>query len=461
MNPTFQVINSIGNVLTINNEVQKLSTSYLRKNHLIGNTTLEVDNTEAFASSGILLIHVRDSENAEFVQYSAVPTQQTITCSPLLLPHSRGENVSSVLWNQFIIESSPDGTTWSAVSTVDIDPTATFTRLVDTAVAGTYYRVAFRNSVTGAQSPFSDIIQSVAPDANSAQGLINQVITEFGINPNDTIITQEFLLSALNEARLLFDNINYGAHWDWRQQFNKPFKLLAGTNNVPLPANIDFTETNRSLLALRLNGYNNGYTFNVQYVDKKLWNDITLINQGSVLAQQANIGDTTLVLENSGDFGPLGSVYIATSDYSQSIITTSFTANNSSTNTLSGIPVTAIDRVLPVGTQVWARITGTAYPTAYTVHTGKIWFNQVIPMLFQGRNAYMDYYEKLLTITDTSYILPEHHSHIYKSYIKYAIEKRKDPSTPTTHPDYQLFELQAKAIGQNMFDGQPTRIRTS
>lgn len=461
MKPTFQVVNSIGNVITLNNDIQVISSTFLKRDETFGTTTLNVENTTDFDASGILLVSVRDSENAEFIEYSAVPSTTQITITASRLNHSRGESVSSVLWDQFVIESSPDSITWSVASTINIDPTSTFTNYVDNDVAGTYYRVAFKNSVTLLTSGYSEVIQAVAPAFNSAQALINQIISEVGVNPSDTIITQQFLLTTLREARRLFDDLTYGFHWDWREKFNQPYKVLAGTNYIDLPEDIDFDETNRTILNIRLNSYNQGPSYYMNYVDKKRWNDLTLILQGSTVKQDITTGDTSIVLENTGDFPDSGNIYIATTDYDQQILNVQYTANDRVTNTLSGISALSITRDVPVGTQVWARTIGTIIPMNYTVFNKRIYFDNIMPNMMNGRNIYIDYYSRLPDISNPYDILPEHHAHIYKAYVKYAIEKRKDPSTPETHPDYVSFKNQAASVTANMYSGQTLRIITS
>ena len=463
MNPTFQAIHSIGNYLKINNYIQKLHTTYLSQDESSGVTTMHADNTTDFASAGILLVSVGDSENAEFINYSAKSSVSSFTVTATTLSHSRGESVSEVSWNQFIIESSPDQVTWSSVATIAIDPTTTFSTYSHLAgTSGLYYRIAFRNSVTTSQSGWSSIIQAVQPAYNSGQQIINEVITEAGINQDDTIITQDFLFNSLLEARRLFDNLTYGYHWDWREVFNQPYKILAGTNFIAMPEDIDFSETNRSLLAVRINGWNQGVNFYLNYVDKKRWNDITLLQQGSYLAQDANIGDTSITVVNAGDFQVGGgSFYIATTDYDQTIVAASYTSVDQVTNVISGINVSAIDRFIPAGTQIWSRTVGTVMPMNYTVFNNKIYFDQVIPNMMQARNVYLDYYKILPVLSNPAEVMPEHHSAIYKYYMKYAIKKRKDDTTPTTDPDFVTFTELSKAIKANMYSGQTLTVRTS
>lgn len=462
MNPTFQALNSIGNILNINNGFQFLSSTYLKRDETAGAVTINVDNNTDFPSTGLLLISVRDSENAEFVTYSAKPSVSTFTVAALTLSHSRGESVNQTLWNQFIIESSPDGSTWSSLATIAIDPTSTSTVYNHSAgTAGLYYRVAYRNSVTTLQSGFSSTIQAQTPAYNSAQALINEVIEETGVSTSDTIITQQFLFEQVNTARRLFDNLTHGYQWDWREKFNVPFKVLSGTNFINLPDDIDFDMTNRSILKARLNGYNQGPNYPMNYVDKSTWNDLTIIIQGSYSVGITLIGSTSLVVENSGDFADAGTIYIATDNFDQQILVISYTANDRITNTLSGISVSAITRDIPAGTQIWARTIGTIIPVNYTVFDGKLWFDNIMPDMMQGRNIYLDYYSKLQKLESPADVMPEHHAHIYKDYMKYAIEKRKDPSTPLTHPDYVSFANEAKAVMNNMYSGQTLRIRTS
>jgi len=463
MKPTFQVINSIGNYLNINNTFDYLGISYLSQNESTGVTTVHADNTTPFQTTGILLLSGDANSNSEYVTYSAKPTSTTFTTSATVLTHVRGDSVKEAMYNQVVIESSSTiGGSYTVVATISIDPTQTATRYQHAAgTPGLYYRIALKNSVTSAVSEYSEPVEAALPLYNSAQYIMNQVIRDMKINANDPILTQEFLFNQLNVARTLLDNLAYGQRWEWRQKFNIPFQILAGTNYVTLPDDIDFATTNRSVLAVRISNYNYGLPYPLNYIDKKDWNNISMIQQGSTVKNPITAGDTSITLNNTGDFAPSGNAFIATDDVSQSILVVQYTANDVSTGTLSGISALAITRSVPVGTQVWARNVGTILPFCYTLFDDRLMLDQVIPDTLQGRNIYLDYYTRMQPLEAPNEVLPEHYSHIYMYYLKYACKKAKDSSLDTSDPDYVMFESQAKAVTGNQYTGQTTRVFTS
>lgn len=461
MKPLIQVIRSIGNIIKISNNFQKLSVTYLTQNVQSTSTTLVVENTGGLTNtSGLLLVSDVDAENAEIVQYSAVPSSTTMTISALSVAHSRGESINEVSWNKFLIQTSPDQVTWTTLGETPIDPTSTSTSFNDsTGAAGLYYRVAFKNSVSGLISDFSSPIPAIEPNRNSAQAIINSVISDVGVSPNDTIVTQEFLLEALNLARETFDNLAYGYRWDWRQEFSYPIKCLAGTNFVELPDNVDFSETNRSVISVRMNTYNSMRPTPLRYVDKAKFNDLSQLLQGGLTATETLTGATTITLENTGDFNDAGSVFIATSNFSQTTLLIQYTGNNRNTNTLTG--VTGVTRDIPVGTQCWSRSISAFIPSVFTIYDNKIWFNYPINDMQQGRNVYIDFYTKLEKITDPYQILQEHYAQVYKPYIKYAIQKRRNESTTLENSDYLEFMQQYNSVMDGIYSGQTTRLITS
>lgn len=130
--------------------------------------------------------------------------------------------------------------------------------------------------------------------------------------------------------------------------------------------------------------------------------------------------------------------------------------------------VTGVDRDVPVGTQIWVTPT-IAQPITYTVYSeddeqdgrGKIVFDCIIPNSLQGNNLYIDYYKKFLPVEDLYQRLPEPYREIYKWYLKYAIKYRKDITVSQSDPDYVKFDIEVKALFNNLYTGQDTIIVTS
>lgn len=457
MDIQFTVQHNIGNTITVPNQLETLAKTYFSQDTQSGTTILNVINTGGFAPSGIILAGALVQETAEFIPYSVI-TATTITATASLFNHNRGEQVSVMNYNTIVVETatSPTGS-FSIFGTFSIQPTGESTVIQHSAGStGTYYRIKFRNSASGLVSDYSPVVSPTTNDPRSISEMFDSVRTTMGISSNDTLITTEFLLAAFQDGREYVDNVANGVHWDWRTKFDFPIKLLAGTNFINLPDDIDFDTTNRSILGVRYPRANYLTPIDLIYIDKKEWNRIAYQTRGSVLAADVNIGDTTLSLVNSGDFFTTGGdAFIATTGFLQTIDSINYTGMDPITNQLTG--VTGVTRTIPAGTQVLA-FTAITSPYYYTVYENKIVFDRIIPDAMQGTNVYVDYYKRLMPITDVNEVIPERYRTAFKSYMKFRIKARKDSNVSIKDSDYIAFTAQITSVLNSIYSGQTLQI---
>jgi hypothetical protein len=282
-----------------------------------------------------------------------------------------------------------------------------------------------------------------------------------GVSENDNRITSEFCIEAINDARKYVNMKLYGIRHAWRSEFEYPLRVLSGSNFVNLPDDIDFDESDRSLLSARFIRGNVLAPFNLKYIDKRSWNQVAFNVGGSVTVGVTSIAANEINLISSGDF-PFttnsGVAYIATTDFDQTMLQIEYTGVDLVLNKLTG--VTGIDRQIPAGTQIWVTPT-IAQPITYTVFEDKIVFDRIIPDSMQGANCYIDYYKKTAEVTDLYQELKEPYREIYKWYLRYAIKYRKDVTLSQSDPDYKKFEELVQALFNNLYTGQDTIIVTT
>jgi hypothetical protein len=236
--------------------------------------------------------------------------------------------------------------------------------------------------------------------------------------------------------------------------------MLAGTNSVALPTDIDYNETDRSVLAARFMIGNVLTPFNLKYIDKRSWNQIAFSVMGGTTQADVLVGAVSITLDSVGDFpnSASGVAYVATTGFTQTIMQIAYTSVDLTTNQLLG--VTGITRAIPSGTRVWSRPT-ISQPIYYTVYSDKLVFDRIIPDSMQGYNLYIDYYQKMTVVEDLSQVLLEHYREIYKWYLRYAIKYRKDILLGNDDPDLRKFEELVQALYNNLYTGQDTTIITS
>lgn len=413
------------------------------------------------AMPNLFLINKIGSQNCELVSSVTTPPSKYLLslASNPTLTHNSGEIIQEILYNKInIFKSSTINGTYTYVATVDPEFTSSITSYNDMSGASTdYYKIYFLNSLNGLSSPYSNPFSATSFTTNTAGALINDVKVANSIQDGDVDITDTFLLQALNQARQVVNvNLGYGKRNEWRQMFNYPIKMLAGTNFVNLPSDIDFSETDRSLLNVKYssNGFTNKRT--LTYLDKTDFNSVTYNSNFSETTADAVSGATTLTVTNSGDFPASGQLQVATNLPTESVVTITYTGNNLNTNTLTG--VTGLTRNIAMGTQLWS-IPNSSLPNYYTVWNGKLYFDKAIPSSLQGRNCYIDYYKTMADLSNLSDTLPEHYRNIYKDYLRYAIKKRRDDSIGEEDPDYKLFITSVSTVFGKPHTGQTIRIR--
>ena len=463
MYPQIKITNNIGNTLNIPNELDVKALTYMSSNIAAGVLAVPVDNTTDFTDSEsiLLLLSSIGSENAEIVTSASNVAQSFVTLATVMA-HNRGDSVRELKWDQIVISKSTtiDGS-YSVFATQTIFATQQNTIVYDAVGLTTdYYKLQWKNSLTGKLSDYSVAMSVDAYPANSVYSIIAPVLKATGIAEDDNKITFPFCIEAINDARKFTAAKLYGIRHAWQQKFEHPIKLLAGTNFVDLPTDIDFVETDQSVLSARLVVDNILTPYNLRYIDKRSWNQVVNSITGSDTSGAILTGAVTITLDNSGDFpdSTSGVAYVATSDYDEEIMEIAYTGLDSTTNQLTG--VTGITRDIPDGTRVWSRPT-ISQPIYYTVFEDKLYFDRIVPDSMQGANLYIDYYKKIDEVVSLSQALPEHYREIYKWYLRYAIKYRKDTSLDAKDPDLVKFESLVQALFNNLYTGQTTTIITN
>ena len=461
MFPQIKIQNSVGNKIMIPNQLSIRATTNMSDTIAAAVTAIPVENAADFtAGSILLLLDEMGAENAEIV-HSTANSVNSFTTVATILAHNRGEAVQELQYDQIVILSSSSlSGSFTVIATLQFQVKQQNTIFFDVlGGTGTYYKVYWRNSLTGDASDSSDPYSVSTYPENSVGSLITPVLLAMGVSENDPKINTTFCISAIQDARLFTQAMLYGIRQPWQEKFEQPTKLYAGTNFIPLPDDIDYQETDRSVLAARFLIDNILTPYNLRYIDKRSWNQIAFSVMGSTPVNDVHIGDTTITLEDSGDFWDVngGSVAVATTDFAQDIMWLTYTSNDKDTNTLHG--VTGITRAFPAGTQMWTRPT-ISQPIYYTVYSDRMVFDRIIPQDMQGFNVYLDYYAKMVPVVNLYDIVPEHYREIYKWYLRFAVKYRKDLALAADDPDLVRFQTLVKAVFDNLYTGQDSTVVT-
>lgn len=459
--PQITIRHNLGNTIEVPNQIDTKVSTYISSNIAAGVLAVPVDNATDFTAGQILLLlSSMGAENSEIVTSASHTTLSFVTLATLMA-HNRGDSVAEMKYDQIVISKSAtiDGV-YTTFATQTFQTTQQKTIIYDaTGLTTDYYKVQWKNSLTGALSTMSDPMSVLSYPLTSVANIIFPVLKAMGVSENDPKIDVTFCLGAVDDARKYTEAKLYGIRHAWMQEFEHPIKLLAGNNFVPLPDDIDFNETDRSVLAARFLIGNVLTPYNLRYIDKRSFNQIAFSIMGGYTTVLAGIGATEITLDSNGDFPNTsgGVAYVATTDYTQTIMQISYTSIDRTTNQLLG--VTGITRSIPIGTRVWSRPT-ISQPIYYTVFENRLYFDRIIPDSMQGTNLYIDYYKKMTAVENLYQELPEHYREIYKWYLRYAIKYRKDIALGSDDPDLKKFEDLVEKLFGNLYTGQDTTIIT-
>lgn len=405
-------------------EIQHEEKSYFDADSAAGVSSLTASGIN-FAANQYIVLGNPGSEKTEIVQISGTPSATAIALvAPTVFPHNRGDVIRFIPYNQISAEMATDGVSFSVVSTFNIRPDASESYLQRPTDLSTYsYRFRFSNSTTSQFGQYSPIVTGAGYPDNTVYSVINRALGQLGETIND-LITKQFLVDALREARRTMDQNPQVFRWSFRTKFGVVLsQCIAGQWTATAPTDLRDPNTNKNILSLRFGNQNRP----IEYQDRRRFNQNYLNVRNTTVATQASSGQTTLVLTSTHDLDSAGVITLANNSIGDGLINVTYTANNKTTNTLSGIPVSgtgAINRTVLVGTNVWQRATYGIYSN-YTVDAGKLSFDVPLSVQYDGQDLKADYYSKIPEISLDSDTFDEPFYDLYVPYLKYKIKYLK------------------------------------
>ena len=202
-------------------EINDEAKTYLDADSASGVTSLAANGTD-FSIGQYIVLGNPGSEKTEIVQIhaSTPPTAATITlATATVFPHNRGDVVRFIPYNQISAEMATNGVTFSVVSTFNIRADASESYLQCANDLSTYsYRFRFLNSTTGLYGQYSPIVTGAGYADNTVYSVVNRALSQLGENIGD-LITKQFLIDALREARRIMDQNPAVFRWSFRTKF--------------------------------------------------------------------------------------------------------------------------------------------------------------------------------------------------------------------------------------------------
>jgi hypothetical protein len=204
-----------------------------------------------------------------------------------------------------------------------------------------------------------------------------------------SVLSDEFFFNQINNCQI--ETLREFKRWSFMQSFNTIIGQTATWGwKVALPVDCDDQNTTKSIWNLRI-----GKELQLMWVDKEDWNDLVGDFAATTLKNNIVMGAVTIVLTSSADFYDSGTINIGVNSYS-------YSANNKNTGTLTIGPSTTTNTA---GEDAFQNAF-TGNPMYWTTYGGWIYHWPITNSVYSGRNYYMDYYKKLVSIvTDADEII--------------------------------------------------------
>lgn len=404
--------------------------TFLSADEAAAQTSLSVLSGANFAANEYVLVGVPGSETAE-IRLVASQSATAVVTDALTYAHSKGEPITFIPFNQIEIDNDTDSAFGSpTTATIAIRPDALDTFYEDIDGSATdYYRARFKHAQGTRYSSYSDSIIATGYEDNTVFSIKSAALTQLG-EKIEGIVTDEFLTESLQEGRREFDQEI--KRWSFRTAFNSDIgDIVEGQYSVSVPSTLRNPDTNQNILGLRIGNVGT----NIQYLPLRRFQERFIGSAHTTVATQPSVGAVTIVLTDTNDFDESGTIKIAGDDIT-------YTANDESTNTLSGIPDSGDGSITvghAVGVDAWQNISY-GLPQFYTIYEDTIRFDLPFHEDYIAMNIFMDYYRTLPSIDSDADTLDEPEYDMFVSWLKWKIKSLKSQGKLKVETDSDYLE---------------------
>lgn len=369
--------------------------SYLSEAGSAGDAQVFLQDYIGFADNQALLIEDFGSESAEIVTVNGTPSVGggCVLDAVLVRSHPVGSRVYILDYDQIELKR---GTTTVAASATALTTTLgsglvalqADTKIQvynETEFTSGYYFARYKHSIAGTFSSYTDALVYGGWDKNTVGYMIDRALRDVGETLSAKVTRfdcYEWINSCL---KLIQGKLK---RWPEHYSYNAVLgQIQRGDNTTTMPTDAYDTETNKSIIALRI-----GDQGKLQYLSPGDFEAAMGEALTTQVTTQATAGQTTLEIDNSYDFKDSGtvSVYISGTKYE---ITYTGVTRSATAGVLTGVPASgdgSITVTIPVDTNVWQNeVEG--IPAYFTVRNGVIEHWPLADASNDNANLYGDY----------------------------------------------------------------------
>jgi hypothetical protein len=408
----------------------------INENFISTATTLTVSDNSEFADNDFILLGAVGDNKSEEIDINGTPTLGTVltVTNTTAFDHSISTPVTKIYERGIkIYGAATDGGSLTLIESVDALTTPLADAVMiqwgkeytefnldsgDTSYA--FYVVKFTDGTT--DSSASIYVPASGHPSNSVARIVKTALGKTRSKIDDNLITYDFLVEALNDWQ---DEVaNYSDKneipKDWAFEIFHDKTSLSASENVNSYALSGLSETLK---------YSNtkDAILNVHFGKKILdFIDYDQFDEGfedtvnTTLASGASIGATSVILTDSAEFGTSGSISIGA-------LSITYTANDKTTNTLSGIPASgagSITSAVNSGDQVWQGVSP-SLPRRYTIFNGNILLDKPVKTDYVSYKIKIKGLKQLSRLVSMASKTDITFTYVGAIYLAHRIEERK------------------------------------
>jgi len=294
--------------------------------------------------------------------------------------------------------------------------------LISTDTSYAYYYVVFTDGTT--VSAASDYIAATGLVFNSVENLIQQALRITGASLGE-LISRPMCVEWANDCQSAISQFVYKdpvsqdymqMDWDFEVANDKTnITLSTGENSYSLSAlEMKYPNSDKGIIAVSV-----GDKQPLMRISLDDYVDLQTAQAKTEVATQAEIGDTTLVVDSTLIFDDAGTLYMGAD-------TITYTSKTNST-TFAGIPASGAGSITAqnlVDTPVWQGVTP-ALPRKYAIDQDNIKFEVPVGDDYDGWPVYFRYYKAPTRLTEASDTTEVNFTNVFQYYIGSMIERRR------------------------------------
>lgn len=314
------------------------------------------------------------------------------------------------------------GTQLADAQMIEWDKPYTEYTLITTDTAYDYYFVKFTDGVT--ESDSSDYVTKTGLSYNAVENFIQQALNLTGAEIS-SLITREMCVQWADDCQsaitqYIYQDPTSGEYmqmdWDFEvDSDNTSVTLSENENSYSIGTlSLKYPNSDKGIISV---GIGDKYPLKRMSLDDYV--DLQTGQKRTEVATQAEIGDTSLVVDSNVIFADAGTLYLGED-------TVTYTGKTGTT-TFTGIPASGAGSITAqnlVDSPVWQGPQPTL-PQRYVIDQGTIKFEKPVSSTYVNYPLNMRFYKRLTRLTEASDTTPIPFTNVFQYYIGSMVERRR------------------------------------